>query len=96
MSSSCSSPVQDSVLVNSEGVVKNLVMTMVKALVDKPDEVSLREVEGEKTTVLELRVAKEDLGKVIGKQGKTAKAMRTILNATATKLKKRAVLEIIE
>ncbi len=76
--------------------MKNLVMTMVKALVDKPDEVSLREVEGEKTTVLELRVAKEDLGKVIGKQGKTAKAMRTILNATATKLKKRAVLEIIE
>ena len=71
-------------------------MTMVKALVDKPDEVSLREVEGEKTIVLELRVAKEDLGKVIGKQGKTAKAMRTILNATATKLKKRAVLEIIE
>jgi len=69
---------------------------MVKALVDKPDEVSLREVEGEKTTVLELRVAKEDLGKVIGKQGKTAKAMRIILNATATKLKKRAVLEIIE
>jgi|TARA_B100000749_G_scaffold279561_1_gene272648 predicted RNA-binding protein YlqC (UPF0109 family) len=69
---------------------------MVKALVDKPEEVSLREVEGEKTTVLELRVAKEDLGKVIGKQGKTAKAMRTILNAMATKLKKRAVLEIIE
>ena len=76
--------------------MKNLVMTIVKALVDKPDEVSLREVEGEKTTVLELRVAKEDLGKVIGKQGKTAKAMRTILNAMATKLKKRAVLEIIE
>ena len=71
-------------------------MTMVKALVDKPEEVSLREVEGEKTTVLELRVAKEDLGKVIGKQGKTAKAMRIILNAMATKLKKRAVLEIIE
>ena len=76
--------------------MKNLVMTMVKALVDKPEEVSLQEVEGEKTTVLELRVAKEDLGKVIGKQGKTAKAMRTILNAMATKLKKRAVLEIIE
>jgi predicted RNA-binding protein YlqC (UPF0109 family) len=69
---------------------------MVRALVDKPDEVSLQEVEGEKTTVLELRVAKEDLGKVIGKQGKTAKAMRTILNANATKLNKRAVLEIIE
>jgi predicted RNA-binding protein YlqC (UPF0109 family) len=96
LGSSCSSPVRDSVPVNSEGVVKNLVMTMVKALVDKPEEVSLREVEGEKTTVLELRVAKEDLGKVIGKQGKTAKAMRTILNAMATKLKKRAVLEIIE
>ena len=76
--------------------MKNLVITMVKALVDKPEEVSLREVEGEKTTVLELRVAKEDLGKVIGKQGKTAQAMRTILNAMATKLKKRAVLEIIE
>ncbi len=67
-----------------------------KSLVDKPDEVELLEVEGEKTTVLELRVAKEDLGKVIGKQGKTARAMRTILNATATKLKKRVVLEIIE
>ena len=67
-----------------------------KSLVDKPDEVGLQEVIGEKTTVLELRVAKEDLGKVIGKQGKTARAMRTILNATATKLKKRAVLEIIE
>jgi uncharacterized protein len=76
--------------------MKDLILTMVKALVDKPDEVSLQEVEGEKTTVLELRVAKEDLGKVIGKQGKTAKAMRIILNATATKLKKRAVLEIIE
>ncbi len=76
--------------------MKNLILTMVKALVDRPDEVDLQEVEGEKTTVLELRVAKEDLGKVIGKQGKTAKAMRTILNATATKLKKRAVLEIIE
>jgi uncharacterized protein len=76
--------------------MKDLILTMVKALVDKPDEVDLQEVEGEKTTVLELRVAKEDLGKVIGKQGKTAKAMRTILNANATKLKKRAVLEIIE
>jgi predicted RNA-binding protein YlqC (UPF0109 family) len=71
-------------------------MTMVKALVDKPEEVSLREVEGEKTTVLELRVAKEDLGKVIGKQGKTAKAMRTILNAMATKLKNRSVVLIFE
>jgi uncharacterized protein len=64
--------------------------------VDKPDEVDLQEVIGQKTTVLELRVAKEDLEKVIGKQGKTAMAIRVILNATATKLKKRAVLEIIE
>ncbi len=76
--------------------MKDLILMIAKSLVDKPDEVDLQEVEGEKTTVLELRVAKEDLGKVIGKQGKTARAMRTILNATATKLKKRAVLEIIE
>ncbi len=65
-------------------------------MVDKPDEVEIREVEGDVTTILELKVAKDDLGKVIGKQGKTAHAMRAILNATATKLKKRAVLEIVE
>jgi len=76
--------------------VKDLILMIAKSLVDKPDEVDLQEVIGEKTTVLELRVAKEDLGKVIRRQGKTARAMRTILNATATKLKKRAVLEIIE
>jgi len=76
--------------------VKDLILMIAKSLVDKPDEVDLQEVIGEKTTVFELRVAKDDLGKVIGKQGKTARAMRTILNATATKLKKRAVLEIIE
>ncbi len=76
--------------------MKDLIEMMVKALVDKPEEVSLQELVGEKTTVFELRVAKEDLGKVIGKQGKTARALRTILNATATKLKKRAVLEIVE
>lgn len=76
--------------------MRDLILMIAKSLVDKPDEVDLQEVEGEKTTVLELRVAKEDLGKVIGKQGKTARAMRTILNATATKLNKRAVLEIIE
>ncbi len=69
---------------------------MAKALVDKPDEVEIKEIEGDVTTILELKVAKDDLGKVIGKQGKTAHAMRAILNATATKLKKRAVLEIIE
>ncbi len=77
-------------------VMKDLVMMMAQALVDKPDEVEIKEVEGDKTTVLELTVAKDDLGKVIGKQGKTARALRTILNATATKLRKRAVLEIIE
>lgn len=76
--------------------MKDLIMMIARSLVDKPDEVVLNEVVGDKTTVLELRVAKDDLGKVIGKQGKTARAMRTILNATATKLKKRAVLEIIE
>ena len=76
--------------------MKGLTLMIAKSLVDKPDEVDLQEVIGEKTTVLELRVAKEDLGKVIGKQGKTDRAMRTILNATATKLKKWAVLEIIE
>ncbi|MBI4383983.1 MAG: KH domain-containing protein [Nitrospinae bacterium] len=77
-------------------MLKELILLIAKSLVDKPDEVELQEVEGEKTTILELRVAKDDLGKVIGKQGKTARAMRTILNATATKLRKRAVLEIIE
>ncbi len=76
--------------------MKDLISVIAKALVDFPDQVEIKEVEGDKTTVLELRVAKEDLGKVIGKQGKTARAMRTILNANATKLKKRAVLEIIE
>lgn len=76
--------------------MKDLIDVIAKALVDFPEQVEINEVIGDKTTVLELRVAKEDLGKVIGKQGKTARAMRTILNANATKLKKRAVLEIIE
>ena len=77
-------------------MMKELITVMAKALVDKPDEVEIREIEGDVTTILELKVAKDDLGKVIGKQGKTAHAMRAILNATATKLKKRAVLEILE
>jgi len=76
--------------------MKELIEYIVKALVDKPEEVEVKEIGGERTTVLELKVAKEDLGKVIGKQGRTARAMRTILNAAATKAKKRAVLEIIE
>jgi len=78
------------------GAMKELIEYIAKALVDNPSAVSVAEVEGEKTTVLELRVAREDLGKVIGKQGKTARAMRTILSAAGTKLGKRCVLEILE
>lgn len=76
--------------------LKELVEYMAKALVDKPDEVEVNEIIGEQTTVVELKVAKEDLGKVIGKQGRTARSMRTILNAASTKLHKRSVLEIVE
>ena len=76
--------------------LKDLVEFMAKALVDKPEEVEVNEVVGEQTTVIELKVAKEDLGKVIGKQGRTARSMRTILNAASTKLHKRSVLEIVE
>jgi hypothetical protein len=67
-----------------------------RSLVDNPDEVKVTEIEGEQTAVLELKVAKEDLGKVIGKQGRTARAMRTLLGAASAKVKRRAVLEIIE
>ncbi len=74
----------------------DLIECMAKALVDLPDEVEVSEINGEKTVVFELKVVKEDLGKVIGKQGHTVRAMRTILGAAATKLKKRAVLEILE
>jgi len=76
--------------------MKELVEYIAKVLVDNPDEVSVTELEGKQTSVIELRVAKEDLGKVIGKQGRTARAMRTILGAASTKLKKRSVLEILE
>jgi predicted RNA-binding protein YlqC (UPF0109 family) len=78
------------------GDMKSLVEQISKALVDKPEDVVVTEVEGEKTTVFELRVDTSDLGKVIGKQGKTARAMRTILSAAGTKLGKRCVLEILE
>jgi predicted RNA-binding protein YlqC (UPF0109 family) len=81
---------------NEDGSLKEVVETVVKALVDYPDQVEVREVEGEATTVIELRVASQDLGKVIGKQGRTARAMRTILRAAGMKLKKRFVLEILE
>lgn len=76
--------------------MKLLIEDIAKSLVDKPEDVSVSEVEGERTTVYELRVATTDLGKVIGKQGKTARAMRTILSAAGTKLGKRCVLEILE
>ena len=75
---------------------KELVIYMVKSLVDHPDEVSINEIEGEKSTILELRVVKEDIGKVIGKQGKTAQAMRTLLTAIAAKEGKRAILKILD
>ncbi len=76
--------------------MKDLIEYIAKALVDQPDQVRVVEVQGEKTSVIELSVAKEDLGKIIGKQGRTARALRTILTAASTKLKKRSVLEIIE
>jgi len=76
--------------------MKELVKFIAQSLVDNPDEVQVTEIQGEQTSVIELKVAKEDLGKVIGKQGRPARAMRTILSAASTKIRKRAVLEIIE
>ena len=76
--------------------MKELMEAIAKALVDHPDQVQVRAVEGEQVTVLELHVHPEDLGKVIGRQGRTAKSMRTILGAAGMKLKKRLTLEILE
>jgi predicted RNA-binding protein YlqC (UPF0109 family) len=76
--------------------MKELVELIARALVDYPDKVRVKEIEGDQATVLELRVAEGDLGKVIGKQGRTARAIRTVLNASGIKLKKRFVLEILE
>jgi predicted RNA-binding protein YlqC (UPF0109 family) len=76
--------------------MKEVITYIAKALVDSPEAVEVSEVEGEQTSVIALKVAKSDLGKVIGKQGRTARAMRTILSAASTKIRKRAVLEIIE
>ena len=70
--------------------------SIAQALVDNPDDVSVNEIEGEQTSVIELRVAKDDLGKIIGKHGRTAQSIRTILSAASAKHKKRAVLEIVE
>jgi len=77
-------------------LMKELLELIAKALVDHPDEIEVTEIEGEQTTVLELKVAQEDLGKVIGKQGRTARSIRTILAASGMKLRKRVVLEILE
>jgi predicted RNA-binding protein YlqC (UPF0109 family) len=76
--------------------MKELLELIAKALVDKPEEVVVSEVVGEQTTVLELRVAQDDLGKVIGRQGRTARSIRTILGAAGMKLRKHFVLEILE
>ncbi len=76
--------------------LRDLIEYISKSLVDMPEKVEVREIEGEQTTVIELDVDESDRGKVIGKQGKTARALRTILNAASTKLKKRSHLEIIE
>ena len=76
--------------------MKDLITNIAKALVDKPEEVVVTVIEGEQTSVIELKVAKEDLGKIIGKQGRTAQAVRTILNAASKKMHKRFVLELIE
>jgi len=76
--------------------MKQLIEDIAKALVDIPEEVSVREVQGEQVTVLELKVAPSDLGKVIGRQGRTAKAIRTLLGAAGMKLHKRFTLEILE
>ena len=76
--------------------MKDFIAYIAKALVDKSEEVVVTEIEGEQTSVIELRVAQGDLGKIIGKQGRTAVAIRTILNAASAKMKKRCVLEILE
>ncbi|MCX6101903.1 MAG: KH domain-containing protein [Bdellovibrionales bacterium] len=76
--------------------LRHLIEVMAKALVDFPEQVHVAEIVGEQTTVIELKVAKEDLGKVIGKEGRTAQSLRTILGAVSTKLRKRSVLEILE
>ena len=76
--------------------MKDLVTYIAKLLVDQPDLVKVTEIEGETTSIIELSVAKEDIGKIIGKQGKTATAIRTIMNAASKKMKRRSVLEIID
>jgi predicted RNA-binding protein YlqC (UPF0109 family) len=81
---------------SSTGELSRMIEVIARTLVDLPDQVSVKEVVGENTTVIELRVAKSDIGKIIGKEGKTAKAIRTLLLGAATKVKRRTVLEIVE
>ncbi|MBI3301997.1 MAG: KH domain-containing protein [Deltaproteobacteria bacterium] len=76
--------------------MKDLVLYLAKSLVNHPDEVEVKEIQGETAAILELRVAKEDLGRIIGKQGRTAKSIRTLLNAAASRTNRKVVLEIIE
>jgi predicted RNA-binding protein YlqC (UPF0109 family) len=76
--------------------MKELVQYLAKSLVNNPDAVEVKETEGETASVLELKVAKEDLGRIIGKQGRTAKSIRTIINAAASRTNRKVVLEIVE
>ncbi|HJP18657.1 MAG TPA: KH domain-containing protein [Nitrospinota bacterium] len=76
--------------------MKELIEFIAKSLVENSEQVEVREVQGDKTTIIELKVAQEDMGKIIGKQGKTARTIRTLMNATAAKANKKAVLEILE
>ncbi len=76
--------------------MKELVLYLAKSLVNHPEEVEVKEIQGETAAILELRVAKEDLGRIIGKQGRTAKSIRTLLNAVASRTNRKIVLEIIE
>jgi hypothetical protein len=78
------------------GSLRDLVQRLAEALVDRPEEVHVNEIRGDQTSVLELRVAKEDLGEIIGKEGRTVRAMRLILTAASTKLRQRSLLEILE
>lgn len=77
-------------------MIKDLIKRIAEALVDHPERVHVKEIDGNQTLIIELTVAKEDIGKIIGKHGRTAQAIRTLLNAASAKLKKHAVLEIIE
>lgn len=76
--------------------MKDLVVYLAKSLVNHPDEVEVKEIQGETAAILELRVAKDDLGRIIGKQGRTAKSIRTLLNAVASRTNRKVVLEIVE